>query len=120
MEDIIPIYSNDFGMAFQWKKNTLKDITKIQIVFKDTGLFITREELMIFSNHILYTLENNYLECKDCSKKESCRKLLLNTPAYQVTLALDTTELFSMKDLIEGTLFQIDLESYLDRICSDD
>ncbi|WP_291871501.1 DUF6686 family protein [Maribacter sp.] len=118
MEDINPIYSNEFGMAFQWKEKTLKDISKIQLVFKDTGLFITRQELMKFSKNVMNSVESNYLECKDCTQKDSCRKLLLNTPAYQVTFALDTMELFAMKDLVEGTIFQLDLGNYLDSICS--
>ena len=118
MDDIIPIYSNDFGMAFQWKNNELKSRTKVQVVFKDTGFFITRSELLNFSDNIQYTIDNNYLQCQDCVNSESCRKLLLNTPAYQVTLALDTSELLSMKDLVEGTIFQLDLQNYLNEICS--
>ncbi|WP_298478520.1 DUF6686 family protein [uncultured Maribacter sp.] len=118
MEDINPIYSNEFGMAFQWKKNTLKDNSKIQLVFKDTGLFITREELISFSQNVMHSVESNYLQCENCAQNDSCRKLLLNTPAYQVTLALDTMELFAMKDLVEGTIFQLDLGNYLDSICS--
>ena len=118
MDDIIPIYSNEFGMSFKWKKFTLKDVKKIQLVFKDTGLFITLEELASFSENIMNTLGSNYLQCQGCSKSESCKKLLLNTPAMQLTLALDTTELFAMKDLVEGTIFQLDLGNYLDSICS--
>ncbi|SIS88584.1 hypothetical protein SAMN05421766_104629 [Zobellia uliginosa] len=46
MDDITPIYHNPFGVAFQWKRNTIKDIRKIQIVFRDTGLLLTEKELV--------------------------------------------------------------------------
>ncbi len=118
MDDIIPLYSNDFGMAFQWRKSVLKDNSKVQVVFKDTGFFITRHELVYFSESIIDTIEKNYLEFQENIACDSCRKLLLNTPANQVSLALDRNELLLIKDLIEGTLFQLDLENYLDKICS--
>ncbi|MGB5820249.1 MAG: DUF6686 family protein [Saonia sp.] len=116
MQDINPIYHNQFGVAFQWKRNAAKDIKKIQMVFRDIGLSLSKEELVQFSNHIKCTMNSNTL-CKDCAENESCRALLLDTPAPQVTLAMNLKELNAVHDLVEGTLFQLNLKHLLGGIC---
>lgn len=116
-EDIHPIYNNNYGIAFQWKKNTSKDIKKIQMIFRDTGLLLTKKELQQFSWNIKCTIaEGEQSLCCDCSQKEFCRALLLDTPAPQVTLAMSYKELHAVRDLVEGTLFQLDLDNFLDGI----
>lgn len=45
MEDINTLYYNTFGIAFQWKRTAARDYRKIQLVFKNIGLFLTSEEL---------------------------------------------------------------------------
>ncbi|MEK6152972.1 hypothetical protein WIW50_06920 [Flavobacteriaceae bacterium 3-367] len=118
MNDINPIYHNQFGVAFQWKRNRAKDLKKIQMVFRDTGLLLTQEELVQFSRHIKCTLDSNTL-CKDCAENESCRVLLLDTPAPQVSLAMNQKELLAVHDLVQGTLFQLDLDHMLGDIVND-
>ena len=118
MDDINPIYTNEFGLAFQWRENANKDMSKVQVVFKDMGLFLSKDELVHFSKNIVHAMETSPLQCKDCQHQEPCRKALLETPASQVTLALTTSELLDIKDLVEGTLFQLNLNSLLDTICS--
>lgn len=61
MKDIHPIYNNNFGFAFRWKGNHHSTITKVQIVFRDTGLLLSKEELIRFSDNIKYTKENSSL-----------------------------------------------------------
>ncbi len=116
MQDINPIYHNPFGIAFQWKRSTTKDIKKIQMVFRDTGLLLSKHELVQFSKNIKCTMDNASL-CTDCQQNEACRALLLNTPAPQVTLALSQKELDAMHDLVEGTLFQLNLDNFLGGLC---
>lgn len=118
MHDINPIYHNKFGVAFQWKRNRARDIKKIQMVFRDTGLLLTHEELVQFSRHIKCTMDSNTL-CSDCSENESCRALLLDTPAPQVSLAMSKKELVAVNDLVQGTLFQLDLDHMLGDIAKD-
>ena len=118
MQDINPIYHNQFGVAFQWKRNKAKDIKKIQMVFRDTGLLLTQEELVQFSQHIKCTMDSNTL-CRDCAENESCRALLLDTPAPQVSLAMNQKELLAVHDLVQGTLFQLDLDHMLGNIVND-
>jgi len=115
MSDINPIYHNNFGVAFQWKRNYAKDIKKIQVVFRDTGLLLSYEELYQFSKNIQYTKENSPM-CKDCTNNESCKALLIDSPAPQVTFAMNVKELEGIQDLIEGTLFQLNLDNYLGRV----
>ena len=118
MQDINPIYYNEFGIAFQWKRSTIKDLKKVQFVFRDTGLLLTKEELLQFQKSISCALKSSS-QCEECRKSESCRSLLLDTPAPQVTLALSKSELTNIHDLVNGTLFQLNLDSYLSRICGD-
>ncbi len=116
MKDINAIYYNHFGIAFQWKNGTVKNHKKIQIVFRDTGFLLTKKELARFSNKIEHTIKENSV-CNCCTKKEVCRSLLLETPVPQVSLAVSKNELSAIQDLIEGTLFQLNMDSYLDEIC---
>ncbi len=51
--------------------------------------------------------------CTDCTHNESCRALLVDSPAPQVTFALNAKELEAIEDLVKGTLFQLNLDSYL-------
>lgn len=112
MEEINLIYRNSFGIAFQWAQNSVNDKKKVQLVFRDTGLLITKKELMQFQKNIKCTMKSNSL-CKDCQQNESCRALLLDTPASQVTLAMNQKELQDVSDLVEGTLFQLNLDNHL-------
>ncbi len=119
MTDMNPIYYNQFGVAFQWRRNNIKDILKIQIVFRDTGLLLSKEELIQFSKNIKFTKENN-MSCQDCMHNESCKALLVDSPAPQITFAMNTLELNAVDDLVTGTLFQMNLENYLDYLCEND
>ncbi len=116
MEDINAIYHNPFGIAFQWKRNTTKDIHKVQLVFRNTGLLLTLPELHQFLKNIKCTMGSTTL-CSDCSNNENCRALLIDTPAPQVSLAVNHKELQGIYDLVEGTLFQLNLDNYLGSIC---
>lgn len=112
MQNIDLIYNNPFGIAFYWKEESITCYSKIQLIFRDIGFLITKEELHLFSKSIKKTMASCSL-CECCSEKESCRALLLNTPAKQVSLAVSLKELKDIQDLVDGTLFQINLEGYI-------
>lgn len=112
MEDINTLYYNTFGIAFQWKRTAARDYRKIQLVFKNIGLFLTSEELVQFGNH-LNTVFRHPLKCEDCKTGSKCNSFLVSTPAAQVSLALSYEELEEAKDLIDGTLFQLQLSGML-------
>lgn len=119
MNDIHPIYHNAIGMAFQWKRNRAQDLFKVQLVFKDTGLLLSKEELIQFSENLKYTKKTSSL-CTDCPQNESCKALLVDSPAPQITFAMSISELTAVQDLVEGTLFQMNLDNYLGTLFSGD
>ena len=116
-QDIYPIYNNSFGMAFQWKRGASKTNGKVQIVFRDTGLLLSRDELQQFFENVQCTKNS----CAPCNSRcgTDCRALLLDTPASQVSLAVSERELDAIEDLIQGPLFQLDLSTYINGICND-
>lgn len=113
MDDINTIYYNDFGIAFQWKRNLGKNSKKVQLVFKDTGMYLTPSELSQFSSKVERTL-NNLCLCYDCKNKETCKSYLLQTPLGQLSFAMTFLELEKIRDLIKGTIFQLRLDNLLD------
>ena len=117
MQDIHRIYHNSYGISFQWKRNRLEDLMKVQIIFKDTGLLLSKEELTLFSNNIRHTKET-YSLCNDCVHNDSCKGLLIEAPLPHITFAVNTKELKGIQDLVEGTLFHMNLNNFLGEICN--
>ncbi len=113
MDDIHTIYYNDFGIAFQWKKTPGKDHKKVQLVFKDIGVYVTQNELELFSIIIENTL-NELCVCEGCRQKDSCKSYLLQTPFSQISFAMTYNELGKVDDLITGTIFQLRLDNMLE------
>lgn len=115
MNDIDLIYNNSFGLAFQWKGDRARDNNKVQLVFRDTGLFLSKEELLRFSKNIGRSMEHHSI-CGTCPKKETCRSILVESPVPQITFAMNSEELLNVQDLVEGTLFQLNLDNYIDSL----
>jgi len=115
MSDIHRIYYNNIGISFQWKQDIEKRNPKFQVIFRDTGFYLTIQEIENFSKFVKQALERGC--CKDCKAKGNCRSILLKTPATTVDLAVSEQELQSIADLFEGTLFQINLDQYIDSLC---
>jgi len=111
MEDINTIYHNNYGIAFQWKRCAAKDFQKIQLIFKNIGLFLTKNELLIFSKNIKDAFNNPALYY--CKKDTSSKSLLLQTPNTQTTFAMSYDELKHIDDLVENTIFHIGLNDFL-------
>ena len=88
---------------------------KVQLVFRDTGLSFSHQELKEFSRCIAKTLESSQL-CTNCSQDKNCRALLLETPVSQLSFAMSMQELKSLKELVEGTLFHLGLDHMLREI----
>ena len=85
---------------------------KVQLVFREMGFYFTQQELQLFKRCI----EDSYFQnkcCEDCELKNKCHKFLLKTPCSQIDLAVSMEELDAVKDLVEGTLFKINLDDYL-------
>ncbi|MDD7884764.1 hypothetical protein [Flavivirga sp. 57AJ16] len=112
MEDINTIYYNNFGIAFHWKRCAVKDFKKVQLIFRDTGLLLTPNELVEFSKNIDWSLNNN-CSCVDCMEYKARRSLLVEAPNPQITFAMSYTEIKEIQDLVKGTLFQMGLNKLL-------
>ena len=115
MKQVEQLYFNDFGVAFFWKKNgvVLKD--KVQLVFKETGFYLSGSEVQQFA--VLIDEASAEMGCSGCCKQGHCHKFLLKTPLNQVDMAVTRNELLQIKDLVEGALFHAQLFDYLDDLC---
>ncbi|MEC5165869.1 hypothetical protein RCH18_001602 [Flavobacterium sp. PL11] len=112
MEQIKQLHYNDIGTSFYWRKDGLILYDRVQLIFRKTGFYFSKEELQFFSNCI----EESFLlnkDCATCDLKKYCHQFLLKTPFLQIDLAVTMHELDQAKDLIEGTLFKIKLDEYL-------
>ncbi|RYD69499.1 MAG: hypothetical protein EOP55_23860, partial [Sphingobacteriales bacterium] len=103
----------EFGLAFYWKKEgkILKD--KVQVIFKETGFYLTTDQLKKFTIIIESTIRQQ--QCDGCGNSH-CRKFLLTTPFDGLELAVNRNELNDIKDLMEGTLFSINMLDYVSDI----
>jgi len=116
MQDIYRIYHNSIGIAFQWKKDIKNGNTDtIQLVFRNTGFYLTLEEIKAFYNKV--KVSHQLKQCEGCTKHNKCSSYLLQTPSEKVDLSVSAEELNLISDLIKGTLFQIELNEYINEIC---
>ncbi|WP_066222630.1 hypothetical protein [Formosa haliotis] len=115
-QDINKIYHNTFGVSFIWKEEGSKTPSpKIQIIFRDMGFYLTHREIIQFQQQISYVRSKN--PCAVCKRKERNRFMLLKTPCKQVDLAINALELNAIYDLINGTLFHLELTEYINHTC---
>jgi hypothetical protein len=115
MKEVEQIYYNDFGVAFHWKRDgeVLKE--KVQIIFKETGFYFSNEQIAEFADIIDQTCREN--SCASCCHRAQCHKFLLKTPLNQIDLAVNNAELLQIKDIVQGTLFNLNLLDYLGSVC---
>ena len=114
-KEIYKIYHNDFGIAFQWKSNATKR-DKIQLVFRNMGFYLTAKEIRQFHENVFDA--RNSKGCSCCERDCNTKSILLKTPSTKVDLAVNEKELMEVEDLIKGTLFQLDLDNYLNNLCN--
>lgn len=115
MQQIEQLYYNDFGVAFFWIKEKKVLRHKVQLVFKETGFYLTPEEMQEFSE--LIDLSCKKACCSECEMRGRCHKFLLKTPFEAIELAVTEKEVYQIKDLVQGTLFQLNLNKYLRGLC---
>ncbi|OCB77360.1 hypothetical protein [Flavobacterium crassostreae] len=115
MDEMKQIYYNNSGTSFFWKKENEVLTHCIQLIFRETGFYFTRQELQLFRGCIDESYQLNKC-CDGCPLKNNCYKFLLKTPCSQIDLAVSMRELKAIKDLVEGTLFKINLEEYCNGI----
>lgn len=111
MQEVEVIYKNEFGMGFFWKKQDLTITNKIQVIFRDTGFYLTIAQIHMF----VACLEKakTTQKCNACTSADCCRSILLKTPSPEVDLAINKKELLAIDDLLNGLMFQLSLREYL-------
>lgn len=112
MKDIAQVYHNEFGISFYWKKEEEVISEKIQIVFKETGFYLTIAQMREFCQ-LINTSKIQNTCCEDCSLKYECHKFLLKTPCTEIDLAVSMSELYLIEDLVKGTLFSIQIDAFI-------
>ncbi|WP_299435435.1 hypothetical protein [uncultured Aquimarina sp.] len=111
MSAIDKIYSNKVGISFFWKKQQATSSPKVQLVFRDIGFLLTLNELKDFSEACRITEESQC--CDQCEGNQNCRSLLLRTPSDKIDLAISKDELEQVQELINGTVFRIELQHWV-------
>jgi len=111
MKDIEQIYRNDFGISFYWKEGNEIISDKIQLLFKQMGFYFSVQELNEFHDLIedCVTDHNDYMH----GVKRAFDKFLLKTPYVAIDLEISPMELNSIKDLVDGSLFRLNLNEYI-------
>ena len=109
MNTIDKIYSNELGISFFWKQQKNTTVTKVQLVFRDIGFLLTLNELKDFSDSCIATIKS---QCNQCVYSQKYRSLLLRTPSDKIDLAVNKTELYQIQELINGTIFRVELQDW--------
>jgi len=111
-KEICKIYHNNIGIAFRWQAPFNNTSEKVQVVFNHMGFQLSKEEIVLFSNQVACS-RASVSNCTRCAFKKDCKNILLETPSASVSLAVNEKELEQLDDLLNGTLFWLDLEDYL-------
>ncbi|MFD2563393.1 hypothetical protein [Aquimarina rubra] len=111
MSAIDKIYSNKVGISFFWKQQKPMGSPKVQLVFRDIGFLLTLNELKDFSDACRITEQSQC--CNQCSDHQNCRSLLLRTPSDKIDLAISKDELELVQELINGTIFRVELQHWV-------
>lgn len=114
MKEIKLIYRNEFGLGFYWIQSGKLLETKVQLVFRDMGFYLSLAELQSFVDLVLPVLAPQ--QCSGCPEAQKCRSILVRTPDKRVDIVVSTDELHQLKDLLNGVRFHISLDSYLNNL----
>ncbi len=111
MNAIDKIYSNEMGISFFWKKEMHTSMPRVQLVFRDIGFLLTLNELKDFSDSCTTTIQSAC--CSECKDPQHCKSLLLRTPSDKIDLAVNREEIHQIQELINGTIFRIELKLWV-------
>lgn len=112
MEDIELIYHNLSGISFRWKNNLkASGRGEVQLVFRKMGFFLSCSEIGQFRDNIEAAEKKSF--CSNCRDHKNCQSILIRSPFQKMEFAVSPKELEQLKDLIEGTLFKIGLQEFI-------
>lgn len=111
MKEMKLMYRNEFGLGFYWMKSSKILDSRIQLVFRDMGFYLTLPELQTFIELACHAAPPHL--CNACPEAQTCRSILVRTPDKRIDIVVNTSELLQLKDLLNGVKFHITLDSYL-------
>lgn len=111
-KEICKIYHNNIGIAFRWQSPLDRVSEKVEVVFKQIGFQLTKNEIELFSNQVACS-KATLSDWSQCAFKKDCKNILLETPSALVSLVVNEKELEQLDDLLNGTLVWLDLMNYL-------
>lgn len=115
MNAVNKIYSNTIGMSFYWQQKLDTSLQKIQIVFCNTGFLLSFYELKDFAFFCESSLKTQ--ACDTCKSTTTCKNLLLRTPSDKIDLAVSREELMQIQELINGTIFRMEMKQWVTSLC---
>lgn len=100
MADVDLIYCNHFGVSFYLKRCTIKQFNKIQLVFNKNVFHFTKEQLY----GLKIRVESFLVKYKSMQSTTISKAIRIENESE---IHLMYTELKALKDLICGTLFNL-------------
>ncbi|NRR90717.1 hypothetical protein HSX10_03965 [Winogradskyella undariae] len=116
MDEIELIYGNYLGVSFFLKRCTVDQCNKIQLVFNKVAFDITVSELKHLQQTIKSAMKNlEQLDCLNLADKLKRIPVLLKSDKE---VLFNYQELKIFKNLIDGTIFNLNFDSVMERLLS--
>ena len=112
MNEVKYLKRNPIGYTYKVNPEYTEDYDKIHLVFNNTGLKFSDKQLLKFQQCISEALDSPSMCQNNCNGKQ-CKSKLLYTPFKNIVFAVSHKELDYLKDLINGTFFELSLDNYL-------
>ncbi|OEK09572.1 hypothetical protein A8C32_12780 [Flavivirga aquatica] len=108
MEDIVIINKNDFGIAFRWRRCSIEHHKKINFVFDKNALHLNEPEVLVF-NKLIDKSFSRLIQNMNTTPFDNL--VYVETPIPQLSLVLNYENLTHLKNLVEGTLLELGIDS---------
>ncbi|NQX86869.1 MAG: hypothetical protein HRT67_13385 [Flavobacteriaceae bacterium] len=118
MSDINVLKRNKIGVTYLVNKpdeDAHELEKKIHLVFNNTGLKLTIDELVVFLDDIMIAKETPST-CQNQCDSAYCKSILLYTPFQDLVFSVSKYDLKYLQYLVEGTLFELNLNDVLAEI----
>ncbi|MEO1009657.1 MAG: hypothetical protein AAFX53_00030 [Bacteroidota bacterium] len=107
------IYEKDYGATYRLR-NSPNPVCELQLVIDSVGLFMSKADLESLKDVVLKSHEP--CTCAECGGNQ-CNKIWCSNPLMDICLKVDEHILFLMEDLINGTLFLLNMDTTLKEHC---
>lgn len=112
MNEVKYLNRNPIGLTYKVHPEYSEEFDKVHLVFNNTGLKFNDDELLEFQQCIDDAFSTPSMCQNNCNNK-NCKSILLHTPFKDLVFAVNQQDLNYLKDLIDGTVFELSLDNYL-------